>query len=106
MLNIQEYLTKISPKLTIEYLQNSFIVGIVLLILIVVAFALNRPVSNIHYEEVNKFAQQHRFEQTQKMATQLLQKEKVKNIEFYRLLNAYEYEKSKIKQYPAIVVDQ
>lgn len=76
------------------------IAGIVLM----AAFALNRPINTQQYQIVEQFAQQQRLADTQRMAQTLLGQDEVKNIAFYRLLHAYHYEQSHIKAYPAVEI--
>lgn len=102
MLHLKKISSDLFSQLNIEQIQNAFIIGIVLFILIVSSIALNRPINSAHFEQVQALAAQNRLERTHEMATLLLAKPKIKNIEFYRLLNAYHIENARIKIYPAI----
>lgn len=102
MISIQYQFTKISSQLNIEKIQNILILMIIFLIIFVAALALNRPVNKVHYQQVVELSHQNRFEASQSMATSMLAQEHIKNIDFYRLLNAYRIERNKVNIIPAV----
>lgn len=105
MLSFKEYFSKFKTHFPFEHIQIAILLVIVSLILLVASYALYRPINTAQFNQVLKLSKQQSFPATQDMAEQLAIQKKISNAEYYRLIHAYEYESSKIREYPALNID-
>ncbi|WP_312049271.1 hypothetical protein [Acinetobacter courvalinii] len=81
----------------------NILVAIIILSIFILAYnALLRPVSLLQYQQVVQFAHQASHPRTQHMAIELLEQTPIRRINYLKLLNAYQFESNRIKQYPAM----
>ena len=102
MRKFKDYFQKLYSSFPVENILNSFIIGMILIILAVATFALLRPINLEQYRLVTQYSKQATFPKTQKIAKQLQHQDVIKKIEYLRLLRAYHFENSHVKEYPAV----
>ena len=79
------------------------LVAVILFSIFIVAYnALQRPVNTIQYQQVIYFSQQASHPRTQHMAIAVLRHSSIRRVDYLKLLNAYQFESNRIKQYPAM----
>ena len=79
------------------------LVAIILFSIFIVAYnALQRPVNIMQYQQVIYFSQQASHPRTQHMAIAVLRHSSIRRVDYLKLLNAYQFESNRIKQYPAM----
>ena len=79
------------------------LVAVILFSIFIVAYnALQRPVNTIQYQQVIQFSQQASHPKTQYMAIEVLGHSSIRRVDYLKLLNAYQFESNRIKQYPAM----
>lgn len=105
MLSFKEYRLKFQSKFPFDFTQNSVLLVVIALILLLSSYALFRPINAVQYQQVKFLAGQYSYPKTQEMATKLTMQDKVSNAEFFRLMYAVDFETSKIKQYPALNIE-
>ena len=81
---------------------NILVAIILFSIFIVVYNALQRPVNTMQYQQVIYFSQQASHPRTQHMAIAVLRHSSIRRVDYLKLLNAYQFESNRIKQYPAM----
>ena len=102
MRKFKGHFQKLYSSFPMENILNYFIIGMISVILIVATFALLRPISSDQYRLVKQYSKQATLPKTQKIANQLQHQDVIKKIEYLRLLRAYHFENSHIKEYPAV----
>lgn len=81
----------------------NILVAVILFSIFIVAYnALQRPVNTIQYQQVIQFSQQASHPKTQYMAIEVLGHSSIRRVDYLKLLNAYQFESNRIKQYPAM----
>ncbi|MFV5193053.1 MULTISPECIES: hypothetical protein [Acinetobacter] len=81
----------------------NILVAIIILSIFILAYnALLRPVGSLQYQQVVQFAHQASHPRTQHMAIEVLEQTPIRRINYLKLLNAYQFESNRIKQYPAM----
>ena len=79
------------------------LVAVILFSIFIVAYnALQRPVNTMQYQQVIQFSQQASHPKTQQMAVHILENSQIRREDYLKLLNAYQFESSRIKEYPAM----
>lgn len=79
------------------------LVGIIILSIFILAYnALQRPINTVQYQKVVQYAQQASHPRTQHLAGDILEQAKIRRVDYLKLLNAYQFESKRIKQYPAM----
>lgn len=102
MYRLKDYFSKFTLPFPVENFLNAFVGLIIFIILTLAMFALTRPIPTEHYKQVLKYSQQASFPKTQHLAQQLQQQSQITRVEYLRLLRAYHFESSRVKQYPAV----
>lgn len=105
MLSFKEYRLKFQSKFPFDFTQNSVLLLVIALILLLSSYALFKPINAKQYQQVDALAVQYSFPKTQEMAAELKTQEKVSNAEYFRLMYAVDFETSKIKEYPALNIE-
>lgn len=105
MLSFKEYFLKIKTNFPFEVTHNTLLIMIVMSIIMTASYALFRPVNTQQFEQIGLLKNQHTLPKTQAMAHHLALKDKISNADFYRLMYAYHYESSHIKEYPALNIE-
>lgn len=105
MLSFKEYRLKFQSKFPFDFTQNSVLLVVIVMILLLSSYALFRPINAVQYQQVQVLAGQYTYPKTQVMAAKLTTKDKVSNAEYFRLMYAVDYESSKIKEYPALNIE-
>ncbi|MBC9228394.1 hypothetical protein HI850_003505 [bacterium SPL81] len=81
----------------------NILVAIIILSIFILAFsALQRPISKVQYQQIVQFSAQASHPRTQKMAKDFLEQTQLHRMDYLKILNAYQFESSGIKQYPAM----
>lgn len=102
MLSFKQYFLKLKSTFSFEVTHNTLLVVIVFSIIFTGSYALFRPVNTQQFEQIVLLKKQYTLPKTQAMAYHLTSKDKISNADFYRLMYAYYYESSHIKEYPAL----
>lgn len=105
MLSFKEYFLKFKTQFPFEHTQIAILLAIVSLIMLSASYALYRPINTEQLDQILKLSHQQSFPATQDMAVQLVTQKKISNAEYYRLIYAYEYESSRIREYPALNIN-
>lgn len=85
---------------------NVYLVIFILIAIFILAFnALLRPVNQDQYLKVMQLAEQASHPKTQAMALNVLQAQKSRRVEYLKLLNAFQFESTRIQEYPALSLD-
>lgn len=105
MLISKDQILKFKAQFQIEYVFNAILAVIIAFILVTAIYGLVRPVSLDQFSQVIQLSKQQAFPETQEMARELLIQEKIRNVDFYRLMHAHHYEFSRINQYPAMALE-
>lgn len=105
MLSFKEYFSKVQSKFPFEFTQNSVLIAVIASIVLLSSYALFRPISTAQYHQIQGLMNQHSYPQSQAMALKLSMQQDVSNAEFFRLMYAVDFESSKIKQYPALNIE-
>ncbi|WAU72176.1 hypothetical protein [Acinetobacter sp. TR11] len=88
--------------LKIDQFYNALVSIIILSIFILAFYALKRPVNPLQYQQVLQFSQQASHPKTQQMAVHILENSQIRREDYLKLLNAYQFESSRIREYPAM----
>ncbi|ESK56004.1 MAG: hypothetical protein I8H98_04460 [Moraxellaceae bacterium] len=81
----------------------NILVGIIIFSIFLLAHkALQRPVNELQYQQMIQFSQQASHPKTQQMAEGILEHTQIRRVDYLKLLNAYQFESSRIKEYPAM----
>lgn len=81
----------------------NILVAVILFLIFIVAYnALQRPVNTMQYQQVIQLSQQASHPKTQYMAIEVLGHSSIRRVDYLKLLNAYQFESNRIKQYPAM----
>ena len=81
----------------------NILVAVILFLIFIVAYnALQRPVNTMQYQQVIQLSQQASHPRTQHMAITILRHSSIRRVDYLKLLNAYQFESNRIKQYPAM----
>lgn len=81
----------------------NILVCLILLGIFILAYgALQHPINKIQYQHIIQLSQQASHPKTQDMAENVLQQHQVRRVEYLKLLNAYQFESNRIRQYPAM----
>lgn len=86
----------------LDQLNKFLVIFIVFAILLLAYYALLRPVNPLQYQLVVEYSHQASHPRTQFMAKQFLMHTPIRRVEYLKLLHAYHFESSRIKQYPAM----
>ncbi len=79
------------------------LVGIIILSIFILAYnALQRPIDTLQYQKIVQYAQQASHPRTQHLAEEVLTHALIRRVDYLKLLNAYQFESNRIKQYPAM----
>ncbi|MCU4583208.1 hypothetical protein KTJ32_19640 [Acinetobacter gyllenbergii] len=79
------------------------LVGIIILSIFILAYnALQRPINTVQYQKIVQYAQQASHPRTQHLAEEVLTHSSIRRVDYLKLLNAYQFESNRIKQYPAM----
>jgi len=79
------------------------LVGIIILSIFILAYnALQRPINTLQYQKIVQYAQQASHPRTQYLAEEVLTHALIRRVDYLKLLNAYQFESNRIKQYPAM----
>ncbi|ENX34064.1 hypothetical protein F889_02728 [Acinetobacter colistiniresistens] len=79
------------------------LVGIIILSIFILAYkALQRPINTVQYQKILQYAHQASHPRTQHLAEEVLTHASIRRIDYLKLLNAYQFESNRIKQYPAM----
>ncbi|PKF33309.1 hypothetical protein [Acinetobacter proteolyticus] len=79
------------------------LVGIIILSIFILAYnALQRPINTLQYQKIVQYAQQASHPRTQHLAEEVLTHASIRRADYLKLLNAYQFESNRIKQYPAM----
>lgn len=105
MLSFKEYRLKFQSKFPFDFTQNSVLLVVIALILLLSSYALFRSINAVQYHQVQELAVQHSYPKTQEMAADLIAQDKISNAEYFRLMYAVDFESSKIKEYPALNIE-
>lgn len=105
MLSFKEYRLKFQSKFPFDLTQHSIMLVVIVSILLLSSYALFRPINAVQYQQVQVLAAQYSYPKTQAMAAKLKAQEKVSNAEYFRLMYAMDFESSKIKEYPALKIE-
>lgn len=81
----------------------NILVSLILLSIFLLAYsALQRPINTFQYQQIIRLSEQASHPRTQNMAVNVLQQHQVRRVEYLKLLNAYQFESNRIRQYPAM----
>lgn len=105
MHSFKKFFNHIQSNYSFKTLEYASLVLISVSIFVVSSFGLYRPVSDEHYLHVLRLANQELLEETHAMANQLLAADRIRNIDYFRLMNAKQFEAAKIKKYPPLNID-
>ena len=89
-------------RLKIDQFYNALVSIIILSIFILAFYALKLPVNPLQYQQVLQFSQQASHPKTQQMAVHILENSQIRREDYLKLLSAYQFESSRIKEYPAM----
>jgi len=79
------------------------LVGIIILSIFILAYnALQRPINTLQNQKIVQYAQQASHPRTQHLAEEVLTHALIRRVDYLKLLNAYQFESNRIKQYPAM----
>lgn len=96
------FIFKIKEFIQLERIYNFFIVFIICSILVLAFLALKRPITQKQYQDVVRLSQVATNPQTQKMALQLLNSETIVRADYLQLVQAYQFENTQARHYPAV----
>ncbi len=88
--------------LKLDQFYNILVALIILSIFILAYNALQRPINLVEYQHVTQLAHQASHPRTQHMAKEVLEHRPIRRTDYLKLLNAYQFESNRIKQYPAM----
>lgn len=81
----------------------NILVSIIILSIFILAYnALKQPISQPQYQQIILLSIQASHPKTQHMAENILQHSQIYRVDYLKLLNAYQFESKRIKQYPAM----
>lgn len=93
---------KLKTQITLVQIYNGLMLLIILVILLISSLALSRPISPTQFENVRRLSHQAVFPETQEMAQSLIQETRITYIDYFRLMQAHQFEQSRAKQLPAL----
>ncbi len=105
MLISKQNFLKLKSEFRLEQVYNLVVIVIIGLILVIAYRALHYPIRDDQYRDVVMFSYQASNPKTQKMARQLLRKTEIDVGDYLKLMQAYQFESSKAKHYPAMSLD-
>lgn len=105
MLISKNLLLKIKSNLDAEHILNGLLGLIVLIIILLSSIALYTPISHQQFQNVQRLSGQQSLPATQHMAIQLMHAETISSAHYLRLMHAHDHESSKIRQYPAMAIE-
>lgn len=99
---IHKSILQFKSKITLEQIYNVFICFIILLIIILGLFALNRPISSEKFYNVLHIAEQQSCPASQDLAQALTLEAEVSMGQYLKLMHAYHAEAKRAHQLPAV----
>lgn len=72
--------------------------SIIMLIVVLSSIALSRPISPNQFENVSRLSHQATFPETQEMALDLILENQISYIDYFRLMQAHQFEQNRAKQ--------
>ena len=96
---------KLKSEITLVQIYNGLMALIIMVIMLLSSFALSRPISPSQFENVSDLSHQAVFPETQEMAQDLLSEKQISYIDYFRLMQAHQFEQRRAKQLPALAPD-
>ncbi|UUM26715.1 hypothetical protein NQU59_13605 [Acinetobacter colistiniresistens] len=79
------------------------LVSLIILSIFILAYnGLLRPINTLQYQKILQYAHQASHPRTQHLAQEVLSHASIRRLDYLKLLNAYQFESKRIKQYPAM----
>ena len=93
---------KLKSQITLVQIYNGLMASIIMLIVVLSSIALSRPISQSQFENVSRLSLQATFPETQEMAQNLVLENQISYIDYFRLMQAHQFEQNRAKQLPAL----
>ena len=93
---------KLKSQITLVQIYNGLMASIIMLIVILSSIGLSRPISPNQFENVSRLSHQATFPETQEMAQDLVLENQISYIDYFRLMQAHQFEQNRAKQLPAL----
>lgn len=103
---IHKSIFQFRSKITLEQIYNLFICFIILLIIILGLFALNRPISSQKFHHVLRIAEQQSCPESQNLAQALTLETEISMGQYLKLMHAYHSESERAHQLPAVTEER
>lgn len=97
---------RFKAELKLEYLYNILIVFIITIILFLASFALYRPISVLQFKNIIHLSTQASYPHTQVIALMLVQQHKVSHVQYFKLMQAYQWELKQAHQLSPFQADK
>lgn len=81
------------------------IMAVVVFILILSTYALFRPIDVEKYQQVAQLSLQASYPHTQTLAQHLQKQPYIATHDYFRLMRTYAYESGRVKEYPAMAIE-
>lgn len=102
MLIFIDQLLKFQKHFKFENILYIFVIVMIISIFVVATFALVRPIESKKYQNVILLSEQATYPATQKMAAQMLSNEQILASDYFKLMEAHQFESSQVRSYPAM----
>lgn len=99
-------IVQLKSELKLEYLYNILIAFIITIILVLASFALYRPISVIQFKNIVQLSVQANYPDTQEIALTLVQNPQVSYMQYFKLMQAYQWELKQAHQLPPFQMDK
>lgn len=101
-----EKIVQLKSEIKLEYFYNILIVSIITIIIFLASFALYRPISVLQFQNIVQLSAQANYPDTQRIALLLVQQPKVLYVEYFKLMQAYQWELKRAHQLPPFQMDK
>lgn len=102
MLIFKQNFLKLKSELKVDQCFNLFVVIVIGCIFVLSYLALLRPISPEQYQRIIQLSHQATYPKTQDMAELLIAQSEIHRAEYLKLMHAYQFEGTHIRQYPAL----
>lgn len=105
MLISKDQILHFKSHINLEFFLKMAIMAVVVFILMISTYALFRPINVEKYQQVAQLSLQEGYPHTQALAQHLQLQPQIATHEYFRLMRAYAYELHRVKEYPAMAIE-
>lgn len=102
MLISKSQVLKFQQQFKFENILYIFVILMIITICILATMALFRPIESKKYQNVMQLSEQATYPATQQMAIRILLQEEILTSDYFKLLEAHQFESSQVRSYPAM----